>query len=97
MLDERYPMERKDWFRWLRILGTGMLLVGVFLPWFGLGFEPQLTPIRWSGLEDILDSGSLGIESMLEYGLDYIRLSRCWKVLAALVYYFIFSTIFSLS
>ena len=63
-------MEKEKWLQWLRILGMSMLLVGVFLPWFGLGFEPQPTPIRWSGLEDILDSGSLGIESMLEDGLD---------------------------
>jgi len=61
-------MEKEKWLRWLRILGIGILLVGLFVPWFELGFEPHPTPRRWSGLEDILDSGSLGIELMLKNG-----------------------------
>lgn len=63
-------MAKEKLLHWLRILGTGMLLVGLFVPWFQLGFEPHPTPMRWSGLEDILDSGTLGIQSMLEDGPD---------------------------
>ncbi len=63
-------MDRQKRFRLLRILGMGMLIVGIFMPWFQLGFEPQSSSIRWSGWEEILDTGSLGIESILKNGPD---------------------------
>ncbi len=63
-------MQKKIWFQWLRILGMGMLLIGVLLPWFGIGFEPHPTPVQRFGWQDIWDLGSLGVESMLKYGPD---------------------------
>ncbi len=87
-------MEKEKWFRWLRILGTGMLLVGLFAPWFQLGFEPHPTPIRWSGLEDILDTGSLGVESMLEDGPDLSSTLLLLEGLSGigLIFYFFYSS-----
>ncbi len=60
----------KNWFQWLRILGMGMLLIGVLLPWFGIGFEPHPTPVQRFGWQDIWYLGSLGVESMQKYGPD---------------------------
>ncbi len=63
-------MQKKKLFRWMRFPGMGMFLTGLFVPWFQLGFEPHPTPIQWSGMEDVLNSGSLGIASVLEDGFD---------------------------
>ena len=84
---------RTKWFRWLRILGTGMLMIGIFMPWFQLGFEPHPTPIRWSGLRDILNSGSLGVESILEDGPDLHSTLLLLEGLSGvgLIFYFFYS------
>lgn len=87
-------MEKEKSFRWLRILGIGLLFVGLFVPWFQLGFEPHPTPIRWSGLEDILDSGSLGIKLTLKYGPDLSSALLLMEGLSGigLILYFFYSS-----
>ncbi len=86
-------MQKKNWFRWTRVLATGMLLVGLFVPWFQLGFEPHPTPLRWSGLEDILESGSLGVKSILEDGPDLYTITLLLEGLSGigLIFYFFYS------
>jgi hypothetical protein len=86
-------MEKTKRFRWLRILGIGSLIVGVFLPWFQLGFEPHPSSIQWSGLEDILDSGGLAVESMLEDGPDLYSTMLLLEGFSGvgLIFYFFYS------
>ena len=63
-------MTKKAYFRVLRAIVMLMLLSGILMPWFTLGFEPHPTPILWTGWEDIWNSGSLGSELIFKYGLD---------------------------
>jgi hypothetical protein len=63
-------MTKKNYFCVLRAVSMVILISGLLMPWFRLGFEPHPTPFRLTGFEDIWNSGSLGSELIFKYGPD---------------------------
>ncbi len=63
-------MKKEKLFHWLRILGMGMLLIGIFVPWFQLGFELIRLLCDGLGWKIFWIRGSLGVQSILEDGPD---------------------------